>query len=511
MYDTVIIGAGTAGCVLAARLAGASTERLLLVEAGHNSEQKISELSTLGRIPGHSDWGLYGALSSSADRLWLPRGKLVGGCSVLQGGIALRGFPQDYQYWSHAAGALWGYEEVLPVFKRIEQDPFGGPFHGDSGPIPIIRSDRSTMQPFQEGFIDACERLGIKRCDDFNVPPGHGVGPPPLAGTLESRANVRSCYLAPWLDQLQLRVQTGALVRRLYLDADRVIAVEVMHERGIEVVEGGRFVLACGAVGTPEILLRSGIGSEDHLRACGVPVHLPLEGVGKRLRDHACVWIAMDLAHGQGSPNRPWFQAMLREPAGTTSALPNVMVEAFHDFRLAASSLVHRRAIITLGLLSPTGVGSVCLDMRSPEGPPVVTLGYPSANDRMDMLRLLRFADDLLATPPLRNLLSGPPRLLSIRSHGARLAAPIPRTFAWNDRASTVVDACTTTAHHLHGSCRMGLDVDRDAVVDPECRVYGLENLFIADASVIPVAFRANTHLVTIMIAERVAEILARS
>jgi choline dehydrogenase len=512
-YDTVVIGAGTAGCVVAARLLEqAPTERLLLLEAGHNSANKIAELATLGRIPEHSDWGLYGELNNSAHRLWLPRGKLVGGCSVIQGGIALRGFPKDYDRWAHVAGARWGYEAVLPVFKRMERDPFGGRFHGDSGPIPIVRSDRAMLQPFNEGFLDACESLGIKRCDDFNGPIGHGVGLPPLAGTLQSRANVRSCYLSSWVDAPQLTVVTGATVRKLHLDAHRVIAAEYIRGQRTEIAQADRFVLTSGAVGTPEILLRSGLGPEEDLKASALPVHQPLEGVGKVLRDHLSLWIAIDLARGHGNPNRsPWFQAMLRESADTTSALPDAMIEAFHDFRLGASPLAYRRAIITLGLLAPTSTGSVRLDRRSPEGPTVVTLGYPCASDHTDMLRLLRFADDVLASPVVLGMLSGRPSLLSIRSHGARLATLMPRTFSFSDRTSTTIDACTTTAHHLHGSCRMGADTDREAVVDSECRVHGFKNLFISDASVIPIPFRANTHLVTIMIAERVAEFLASS
>ncbi len=508
-FDTIILGAGTAGCVVAARLSQSSDERVLLVEAGHNAEQHIAELNTLGNLPAHSDWRTYGVPTGTPHHLWLPRGRAVGGTSLLHGGIALHGFPSDFAHWAAVGGERWAYEAVLPIFRQMERDPLGGPWHGKSGPIPIFRADPSMQQPFHAAFVDGCAALGFGRCDDFNAPPGHGVGPPPLAGTPTSRANVRSTYLAPRGETPNLTLRAHAIAWRLHLKAQRVTSVEIVHDGRVECISAGRVVLACGAVGTPELMLRSGLGPEEDLRPMGVPIRMPLPGVGKSLRDHPCLWIALELGQGLGEPNRPWFQAMLREPGNPGNGMPAATVEAFHDFRLAPSPKAYRRGVITLSLLAPRRVGQVRLDPGNPESQALVMLGHLGPDDRSDLIRLLRFADALLVTPSLREMGSRQPRLLSIRSHGGFSAIPIPYSFAWNDRDPATIDACVTTAHHLHGTCRMGPVNDPGSVVDAACKVHGIENLFIADASVIPVQFQANTHLVTVMIAEAVARHLA--
>lgn len=499
MTDTVVVGAGTSGCVVAARLAEKSRELILLLEAGGSAVVPGPGIAAFGRIPNDLDWRIFAQTSDPTRQLWLPRGKGVGGCSLLQGGIALRSFSEDYENWASVAGSSWSEQSAQAGYRRIESDPNGG-----GGPVVIKTLPAEARQPLHRAFLEGVQTLGIPWCSNFNSPSATGAGPAPLAGgTLHS--NVLGWYLEGQRNRLNLSIEPYSEVRRLIVEGKRVVAAEVLRNGSIYRIEAGRFVLSAGTLGTPEILLRSGVGPPEEVIVAGVPVTVALPAVGRHLRDHVALWLTFEPQKGQGAPGSPWFQVILREQEGL---LPDSTIEAFYDFRVTSAASPQRRAVLTLGLLDSRARGSVRLDSADT---PVVSLGYPCLADYGSLRRLLGFAGKLLATPAMRRLAPGPVRLATVTSHGAKSQSSLPRSLPWDlqsDVPVETIEACLTTMHHLYGTCRMGSADDSEAVVDETGKVHGLDNLYVADASLIPVTFRANTHLVSILIGEKMAGVL---
>ncbi|MBV9209308.1 MAG: GMC family oxidoreductase, partial [Acidobacteria bacterium] len=310
-FDTIVVGAGTAGCVLAARLAQNSTQNVLLLEAGHNSATELNRLKRVGIIPSASDWQLSAATGRDGYRVYLPRAKAVGGCSLVQGGIALRGFPDDYSSWAVAAGNEWGPDSVLPVFKEIENDAdFSSEGHGKDGPVHIERARPDELQNLHRAFIAASLERGLSWCADFNQGDGVGVGLIPRALRNGQRETVRECYLAlPRRGSLSLLPDTTA--RRILLEQGQALGVECSEANGTDLKRfyAGAVVLCAGAIGSPDILLRSGVGPPDELDEAGQRVLHAAPAVGRNLRDHPAFWIEFSLEKEEAGGGH-WFQVM---------------------------------------------------------------------------------------------------------------------------------------------------------------------------------------------------------
>jgi choline dehydrogenase len=515
--DVAVVGAGAGGCAVAARLAGAGWT-VLLLESGADSAELETRLGLPGRLDPAADWGLVGQVTGAGTQVRLPRVRAVGGTSLLQGGIALRGLPADYDRWATVAGPQWSHAGQLPFLRRLEHDQdMTSPAHGAGGPIPIRRARPDEHQPLHRAFLGGCSELGLARCDDLNTQTATGFGLVPLARDGVRKVTARSAYLAPRRRDARLRVRSGTHVVRIRPRNSGTHAIDAVDTAGRRLTfEAGAVVLAAGAVGSPLVLLRSGIGDPVTLRAAGYPVRHALPGVGRDVRDHPATWTTFAVDGPGTGPDPLWFQVMLRHLRGGGPAdrpdLPDLAVEVFHDFRLLPSRTAYRRGVLVVSLLDPHGTGSVRPgpDPADPLGA-TVQLGYGNDPDVAALLTATRFGHTLLATAPMRALGIGRERLLSVAGLGGTAPAGTPNGFdlAAGGLTAGLVRRAATTTHHLHGGCRMGAADDPRAVVDERCGVHGVPGLYVADASVMPTQLRANTHLLALSVGERVATLLS--
>jgi choline dehydrogenase len=520
MYNYIIAGAGSAGCVLANRLTEDPQISVLLLETGgQDKKQEIHIPAAFSRLFKTSyDWAYYTEEEPhmANRKMYWPRGKVLGGSSSINAMIYARGNRYDYDSWRDAGNEGWGYEDILPYFKKSENQERGpSEYHGVGGPLNV--ADQRCINPLSRAFVEACKELGMPGNPDFNGSVNEGVGFYQTTQKNGERWSAVNAYLKPALSRPHLTVYTGAQVTRILVEHGRATGISYRSGEKVETAYADREIVICGgAINSPQLLMLSGIGPAEHLKSAGIETVVDLPGVGQNLQDHLAAGIAfqstkpVSLNNIQKPGNLLNYLLFRKGPLTSIIAEAGGFIKLQTDgvapdiqFHFAPAFFINHGFDhipghgFTIGptLIHPKSRGQITLRSNDPFEHPIIRANYFSEEeDARLMLQAVRFSQEIAMA----------------RAFDAFRGEQVMGSADMSDEeVLQLIGQRAETLYHPTGTCKMGND--SMAVVDAQMRVRGIEGLRVVDASIMPAVIGGNTNAPTIMIAEKAADLIKNS
>ncbi len=526
-FDFIIVGAGSSGCVLANRISANPAYKVLLVEAGGNDKNILVQMPSALSYPMAMDrfnWGYHSEPEPKLDgrRISCPRGKGLGGTSLINGMVYVRGNPHDFEEWENLGAQGWSYRDCLPYFKRAESWVRGGnTYRGGDGPLGVCGGNDMRLNPLYRAFINAGVDAGYPETSDYNGEHQEGFGPMHMTVRKGVRESTARAYLKPIMHRSNLKVITKALVHRVEFDGVRASGISVEIGGAIRTINVKReVILAAGAIASPMLLQRSGVGSDEGLATVGIEQTHRLDGVGENLQDHLEVYFQFHCKQpvslhskldffsksiigarwllfrsGLGVSNHFESCGFIRSKSGLKS--PDIQ---YHFLPAAmrydgTPSIKGHGFQVHVGPNKPKSRGRVRIESADPAAPPSILFNYMQDDQDVEAWRqCIRLTREIMQQPAMDSYRGKEIQPGDDVSSDAEIDA-------W-------VKENVESAYHPAGTCKMGVAEDQFAVVDKNCCVHGLKNLRVVDASIFPTLPNGNINAPVIMVAEKMADVI---